>query len=294
MANPQLKLARSFLFVPGDRPERFAKALSSGADAVILDLEDAVGPSAKPAARQAILEYFAQHYSSALWVRINAVGTPAHADDLMFLRALSTALGAAKATASVALQIMLPKVESRAQAEQMVASLAHAPGVKIIAQIESALGLDQARDFAQSPSITRLAFGSIDYSLDLGLAADDDDALLHARSHLIWVSRLTELPAPIDTVTVDLKDPAVIQHDARLAKRLGFGGKLCIHPSQVGAVNEAFSPSAKEITWARQVIDASAAAGDGAVNLGGQMIDRPVLLRAQRILDLAGSVAQAD
>jgi citrate lyase subunit beta / citryl-CoA lyase len=108
-----------------------------------------------------------------------------------------------------------------------------------------------------------------------------------------WVSRLTGLPAPIDTVTVNLKDPAVIEHDARLAKRLGFGGKLCIHPSQVNAVNEAFSPSANEIAWAKQVIDASTAAGDGAVNLGGQMIDRPVLLRAQRILDLAGSAIQA-
>jgi citrate lyase subunit beta / citryl-CoA lyase len=294
MTDPQTKLARSFLFVPGDRPERFAKALASGADAVILDLEDAVGPSAKPAARQAILEYLAQNNAQALWVRINAIGTATHSEDLAFLRLLSKALVNGATAGSRIMQIMLPKVESRELTEQMVESLAHPSGVKIIAQIESALGLDQARDFAHSPYITRLAFGSIDYSLDLGLAADDDNALLHARSHLIWISRLAGLPAPIDTVTVDLKDPAVIQHDARLAKRLGFGGKLCIHPSQVSAVNEAFTPSAKEIAWARQVINASAAAGDGAVNLGGQMIDRPVLLRAQRILDLAGLTTQGE
>jgi citrate lyase subunit beta / citryl-CoA lyase len=285
MPTAKTKLARSFLFVPGDRPERFSKALGSGADAVILDLEDAVGPAAKPIARQAILEYIVAEPSSALWIRINAIGTLAHSEDFAFIKELSTTLH--RTGSSLSIQIMLPKVESRTLTEQMVASLAHPAGINIIAQIESALGLDQARDVAQSPCISRLAFGSIDYSLDLGLAADDDNALLHARSHLVWVSRLAGLAAPIDTVTVNLKDPAVIQHDAGLAKRLGFSGKLCIHPSQVAPVNEAFSPSLKEIAWARQVIEASAAAGDGAVSMGGQMIDRPVLLRAQRILDLA-------
>ncbi len=287
------KLARSFLFVPGDRPERFVKAIGSGADAVILDLEDAVGASAKPAARQAVLDYVSQNYSTGLWIRINAVGTAAHADDLALLKELSKRLSpyateaSAKSTAQTSIQIMLPKVESRALTDKMVDDVSHPEGVKIIAQIESALGLDQARDFAQSPHITRLAFGSIDYSLDLGLSAEDDNALMHARSHIVWVSRLTGLPAPIDTVTVDLKNSALIEHDAKLAKHMGFGGKLCIHPSQVAPVNQAFSPSAKEIAWAEQVIEASAAAGDGAVNMGGQMIDRPVLLRAQRILDLA-------
>ncbi len=285
MSPTQAKLARSFLFVPGDRPERFSKASASGTDAIILDLEDAVGSAAKPAARAAILEYLSQNYSTAHWIRINAIGTAAHDDDVLFLKELSKALGDKYPTATM--QIMLPKVESRTLTEAMVASLKHAAGINLIAQIESALGLDQVRDFAQSPCISRIAFGSIDYSLDLGLAADDDNALLHARSHLIWVSRLAALPSPIDTVTVDLKDPAVIQHDARLAKRLGFGGKLCIHPSQVAPVNEAFSPSAKELAWARQVIVASAAAGDGAVSMGGQMIDRPVLLKAQRILGQA-------
>jgi citrate lyase beta subunit len=183
MTDPQTKLARSFLFVPGDRPERFAKAQASGADAVILDLEDAVGPSAKPAARQAILQYLTQHNGRALWVRINAIGTATHAEDLAFLKLLSKALVGGATADSTLLQIMLPKVESRELTEQMLNSLAHAPGVNIIAQIESALGLDQARDFAQSPSITRLAFGSIDYSLDLGLAADDNDALLGIKAH---------------------------------------------------------------------------------------------------------------
>jgi len=275
-------LARSLLFVPGDRPERFDKAAASGADAIILDLEDAVGSAAKPQARQAILEWLPAHHGAGVWVRINAVGTPAHDDDVSFLKALSTALGKAGITAAI--RVMLPKVESRVSVDGLSRAVAHGPGLEIIAQIESAVGVDQARDFALSDSVTRLAFGSIDYSLDLGLAPDEDMALLHARSHLVWVSRLTGLPAPIDTVTVNLKDPAVIEHDARLAKRLGFGGKLCIHPSQVSAVNTAFSPSEKEIAWAREVIKVSNAAGDGAVKLGDQMIDKPVLLRAQRIL----------
>jgi citrate lyase beta subunit len=112
MTDPQTKLARSFLFVPGDRPERFAKAQASGADAVILDLEDAVGPSAKPAARQAILEYLAQNNAQALWVRINAIGTASHSEDVAFLR-LSKALRNGRAASSRILQLMLPKVESR-------------------------------------------------------------------------------------------------------------------------------------------------------------------------------------
>ena len=276
------KLARSLLFVPGDRPERFGKALDSGADAIILDLEDAVGPSAKPAARQAILDWLPAHHRASVWIRINAVGTAAHEDDAAFLISLSGRLrGAGLKTP---LNVMLPKVESRQSAEALVARVGHGDGFNIIAQIESALGLDQARDFAQAPCITRLAFGSIDYGLDLALSHEDDTALLHARSHIVWVSRLTGLPAPIDTVTANLKDPAVIAHDAGLAKRLGFGGKLCIHPSQVPEVNKAFSPSEKEIAWAHEVIRISNAAGDGAVSFGGQMIDKPVLLRAQRII----------
>ncbi len=278
------KLARSFLFVPGDRPERFSKALDSGADAIILDLEDAVGPSAKPTAREAILDWLPARHRDSVWIRINAVGTSVHSDDISFLKALSARLQ--KAGIAAPLRIMLPKVESRGLSEGMVAAVAHPAGIEIIAQIESALGLEQSRDFALAPSISRLAFGSIDYSLDLGLAPDEDAALLHARSHLVWVSRLCGLPAPIDTVTVNLKDPAVIAQDARLAKRLGFGGKLCIHPSQVSEVNNAFSPSEKEIAWAREVIRLSQEAGDGAISFGGQMIDKPVLLRAQRIIDL--------
>ena len=276
------RLARSLLFVPGDRPERFDKAAASGADAVILDLEDAVGTSAKGSARQAILDWLPGHHGNGVWVRINAVGSAAHDDDVAFLKRLSAAL--AGAGIADAVRIMLPKVESRASVDALAGSVGHGQGLEIIAQIESALGLDQARDFAQSASITRLAFGSIDYSLDLGLAPDEDLALLHARSHLVWVSRLAELPAPIDTVTVNLKDASVIEHDARLARRLGFGGKLCIHPSQVTAVNAAFSPSEKDIAWAHEVVRVSHAAGDGAVKLGDQMIDKPVLLRAQRIL----------
>ena len=275
MNPPKQKLARSLLFVPGDRPERFAKALASGADGIILDLEDAVGPSAKPMARQAVALYLQTQNSASVWVRINAVDSAHHQEDMALLKALGRV---------ASLQIMLPKAETRNGVEGFTGALASQASLNIIPQIESALGLDNVKDFATCKGIQRLSFGSIDYSLDLGLAHDEDAALLHARSHLVWVSRLAGLASPIDTVTLNIQDPSLTQSDAQYAKRLGFGAKLCIHPSQVAPVNEAFSPSAKEIAWAEQVIAASNAAGDGAVKLGDQMIDKPVLLRAQGIL----------
>jgi citrate lyase subunit beta / citryl-CoA lyase len=279
------KIARSFLFVPGDRPERFAKAQASGADAIILDLEDAVGGSKKAEARLAILAWLPAHFADNLWIRINASSSLDHVDDVHFLRQLSGALEQTQVSPCGALRVMLPKVESLSSVDTLEQQVEHRTGLQLIAQIESALGLDQMRNFGESKSVHRLAFGSIDYGLDLGLSFEDDQALLHARSQIVWTTRLLGLPAAIDTVTANLKDPTIIEHDAQQAKRLGFGGKLCIHPSQVSAVNAAFYPSEKEIAWAQQVIEASAAAGDGAVSLGGQMIDRPVLLRAQGILE---------
>jgi citrate lyase subunit beta / citryl-CoA lyase len=285
MSVPLQKIARSFLFVPGDRPERFAKAQASGADAIILDLEDAVGGNNKAQARLAILNWLPAHLADSVWIRINASTSADHADDVHFLQQLSGCLGQAPVNSGSALRVMLPKVESLAGVETLERQVNHRFGIQLIAQIESALGLDQMRNFGVSKSIHRLAFGSIDYGLDLGLSHEDDQALLHARSQIVWATRMLGLPAAIDTVTANLKDPAIIEHDAAQARRLGFGGKLCIHPAQVSAVNAAFYPSDKEIAWAQQVIEASAAAGDGAVSLGGQMIDRPVLLRAQGILE---------
>ena len=154
---------------------------------------------------------------------------------------------------------------------------------RVVALIESAVGLDQARTLAQSPAVVRLAFGSLDYALDIG-AEHTDNSLLSARSDLVLASRLAGLMAPIDGVTQDVRDPAAAADDARRSRRLGFGGKLCIHPAQVDPVEEAFAPTADELHWAGRVAEVMRRAAGGVVLLDGQMIDKPVLERAERIL----------
>lgn len=250
------------LFVPATRSERFAKAAASGADAVILDLEDAVAPAAKDAARGNLVGAW---LGCAVIVRINAAQTPWHGADLRALRGLGLAA------------VMLPK----AQALEDLAPIAQVlgPGVPVIALIETAVGLAAARTLAQHPMVTQLAFGSVDYCADLG-CAHGREALLAARSELVLASRLAGLVPPLDGVTTDLADPALAGADARHARALGMGGKMCIHPAQIAPVRAAFLPSAAEADWARRVL----AAGEGAVAVDGEMVDAPVRRRAAAIL----------
>jgi citrate lyase subunit beta/citryl-CoA lyase len=131
--------------------------------------------------------------------------------------------------------------------------------------------------------VQRLVFGSIDFQLDLGITGEREE-LLYFRSGLVLASTLARLQAPVDGVTVDIENIERVKDDTLYAKRLGFGGKLCIHPKQIAAVNQCFSPSADEIVWAKRVVDAAGAADGGAVQVDGKMIDRPVLIRAQAIL----------
>jgi len=254
---------RSLLFVPGDRPARFAKAAASGADAMIIDFEDAVAPENKAVAR-AGLRAAALPAGFEVCVRVNAVGTTWHLDDLK-------ALAGVKISA-----IMLPKAETQADIDAVAA----ATGVPVIALIETAIGLAAVRQIARHPAIMRLAFGSIDFCADLG-AAHTRDALLAARSELVLASRLANLPPPIDGVTTSITDAALIQNDASYALGLGFGGKLCIHPSQIAAVRAGFAPTDAEMAWAEKIL---AAAEGGAVSVDGAMVDAPVRLRARQIL----------
>lgn len=240
------------LFVPANRPERFAKAAVSGADAVILDLEDAVAAEAKDAARDALDIGFTD---LPVLVRINAFGTPWHEADLAAVRALKPAA------------VILPKAE--------VAGLDL--GLPVIALIETARGMAEARQIA--PRVARLAFGSIDYCAELG-CAHLREVLLPARSELVLASRLAGIAAPIDGVTTALDDMAVTAGDAAHARDLGMTGKLCIHPRQIGAVLGAFRPSAAELDWARRVL----ASGDGAAQVDGAMVDEPVRIRARSLL----------
>lgn len=268
---------RSYLFVPADRAERFAKAFASGADAVICDLEDAVAPAAKPAARQALADWLAssgQALPRPLVVRINGADSPWLDDDLAVCRAPAVQA------------VMLPKAE---RADD-IARVAATTGKRVIALVETAAGMDELRTVARAPGVERIAFGSIDFRLDLGIASDGD-ALLAFRSMLVLASRVAGLAPPIDGVSTAIGDAAAVSADAQRARSLGFGAKLCIHPTQVQPVNAAFSPSADELAWARRVVGAMRDAGGGAVAVDGKMVDRPVLLRAEALLRQAGPLS---
>lgn len=259
----RLDHAASWLFVPGARPDRFAKAADAGAHEVILDLEDGVAAPDKPAARSAVAGWLAG--GGTAWVRVNAAGTVWHEADLAALTACPGLRG-----------VMVPKAEETAALSRIAERLP--PGTAIVALVETARGIQQAPAIAACPAVCRLAFGSVDYALDID-ADETDEALLFARSALVVASRAAGLPAPVDGVSVETTDTGIVSKAAARARSLGFGGKLCIHPAQVDPVNTAFSPSQASIVWARRVLSA-----EGLSTLDGKMIDTPVLERARRIL----------
>jgi len=264
-SNASTPLPRSYLFVPGHRPERFDKALASGADAVILDLEDAVPVAAKEDAREAVVSWLGARTSTAspqIVVRINAVGTSQHEADVDACRHGVHA-------------VVLPKSEQVDDLARLARTL---PGVALLPLIETAVGFAAA--------VQRLVFGSIDFQHDLGIDGEGEE-LLFFRSQLVLYSRLASLAAPVDGVSTVLDDAALIHAEALRARRLGFGAKLCIHPKQITPVHAAFAPTAAQLDWARRVIAAADAAGGAAVALDGAMVDRPVVLRAQALLDQA-------
>ena len=276
-ATTPLAAARSFLFVPANRPERYAKALACGADAVIIDLEDAVAPADKLLARQALLAA-APAIDAAqrgrLLVRINAAGTPWHADDLAALSGLA-ALGIAG--------VMVSKAESPATLAGVAA--AAGPACALLPLIESVAGFDALDALAASAQVLRLAFGHLDFQADAGLACGlDESELMPVRLALVLATRRAGLAAPLDGISPGTQDMAQLTLDAARSRRGGFGGKLCIHPAQASVVNSAFTPSAQEIDWARRVQTAFAAAGGGVFSLDGRMVDAPVLRLAQRTL----------
>ncbi len=262
-------LPQTYLFVPGNRPERFAKALASGADRIILDLEDAVAPADKAAARAAIAEWMAcaGQAQGTVLIRINDAATPWHADDLALARSVQ------------ALCVMLPKCEAAGQMSEVLARLAGS--ATVLPLIETARGMLALPDIASAPGVARLAFGALDYMADLDIPADSL-ALDVAASQIAVASRAAGLASPLAGVTPAL-DAAQVTDDMRHARSLGFGAKMCIHPAQVAAVRAALAPSAEELAWAHRVLQACQASGAGAFQLDGKMVDRPVVLKAQRI-----------
>ncbi|WP_411880861.1 HpcH/HpaI aldolase/citrate lyase family protein [Polaromonas sp. YR568] len=264
----------SYLFVPGHRPERFAKALASGADRVIIDLEDAVSPSDKAAAREAIAAWMpsaSAEIRGQLLIRINDASTGWYADDLQLLRQVGAAC------------VMLPKCESVRQIADALGQLG--AGATALPLVETARGLLAVSDLATAPGVARLAFGSLDYMADLDIPADSP-ALQYAAVQLVVASRAAGLPSPVAGVTPDI-DANHVAADMAQARRLGFGAKMCIHPAQVCAVHRALRPGDEEQAWAQRILDASRAAGGGAVLLDGKMVDRPVVLKAGRIVAMA-------
>jgi citrate lyase subunit beta/citryl-CoA lyase len=269
-------VACSFLFVPANRPERFGKALASGAHCLILDLEDAVAPDQKDAARAQLadgLASFARAELARTLVRINAGATPWHGDDLRLLAQLTPrGLGG----------VMLPKAD--------MATLRHtasriSSGTPLVPLVESLAGLDAADELARVPHVARLALGYLDLQLDLGMRGGPHEAALApARFALVAASRRARLPAPVDGATVATGDAMSLQADVRRARAFGFGAKLCIHPNQVDAVNSAFAPSAAELDWAQRVIAGAHAHGGQAFSLDGRMVDLPVIRLAEQTL----------
>jgi citrate lyase subunit beta/citryl-CoA lyase len=277
-----LALARTFLFVPADRPERHARALASGAGAVIVDLEDAVAPERKAAAREQLAASHAALSAaerSRLLVRINPCGTAWHDEDRALVAQLSR-----QGLAGV----VLPKAE-RAEELAALAAAAGPQGV-LVPLIESAAGFAALDALAGAPGVLRLAFGHLDFQADLGLACEADEAeLVPVRMALVLASRRAGLAPPIDGVSPDWRDRERLELDCARARRGGFGAKLCIHPEQVGLVHAALGPTAEQLAWARRVNEAMQSAGGGVISLDGRMVDAPVLRLAQRLLAQQGA-----
>ncbi|TPQ23501.1 HpcH/HpaI aldolase/citrate lyase family protein [Streptomyces sporangiiformans] len=262
----RIATARSLLFVPGDRPDRFDKAVSFGADLVIVDLEDAVAAEDKDRARDHAAAWLALGNRAIL--RINPPGTPwAEAD-----------LGTA---ADHGCPVMVPKAEDPAVLADLAARTAGR--CDLIPLVETALGVERAHDVCATPGTTRAAFGNVDLAAQLGVAHDDHAALAYARARLVVASAAAGISPPVDGVTTAVRDVVVLTADIAHARRLGFTGKLCVHPSQLPAVASGFAPSAEELRWARARLDA----GGSVTTVDGEMVDKPVLDRARRILALA-------
>lgn len=265
---------RSALFVPATRPDRFPKALASGADVVIVDLEDAVASELKAEARASLDDFLETHRDARVLVRINAPGHEYQAADLDMCARQPGVVG-----------VVLPKTETASQV-----AVAAACGKPVWAVIESVRGLAALGEIAAVKGVERLSYGVLDLSLDLGLAygtAAAERMLDQVRFALVLQSRLANLAPPLESIFPDIKDTDGLAKAVANARDTGFDGLLCIHPSQVAVVHEVLRPAEDELSWAERVL-AAAASGEGVFVVDGQMVDAPVVGRARRLLQRAG------
>ena len=267
-AVPNLPL--TYLFVPGNRADRFDKAVASQAGAVIVDLEDAVAPEDKAAARASFASWYGTCGAAAdrILVRINDDSTPWHDADI----ALVAETGVRGA--------ILPKAESPRQIDR-VASALGASGF-VIPLVETARGVADVDMLAGAARVQRIAFGTLDYALDLDLTGDER-GFIYPACRIAVASRAAAIAPPIAGVTSEINDEAKLLADLDFARACGFGAKLCIHPKQVDSIHAAMRPSESEIAWAKEVA-AVAESSPGTVQVAGKMVDKPVIAKALRIL----------
>ncbi|WP_085522754.1 HpcH/HpaI aldolase/citrate lyase family protein [Tuberibacillus sp. Marseille-P3662] len=277
-------LSRSLLFVPADQETMISKVNQLEADIILLDLEDAVAIETKPAARD-LLKKHIQYWHRPVFIRINSIETTDFLDDMTFIKSLGN---------SNALQgFMLPKASSKEDIEKLAQHLEDAEQYNqldktylILPLIESAAGVKKAHEIAvASERITRLAFGGVDFTHDIGAQdTPQEHELLYARSEIVISSRVANIKKPIDTVYTHLKDSEGFRQSSSYAKSLGFGGKLLIHPAQIEPANDVFSPTDDEISFAKELVK-HAEAQAGTFQLNGKMIDRPVIEKAYQVLE---------
>ena len=277
--NQPLRARRVLLFVPAVRPDRFTKALATGADVVCIDLEDGVGFGAKDEARREAMELLVDRKptSAEVMLRINDPNTELGQVDLKALRVADARPDA----------LILPKVSAAGDVRQVEAALSGVfSDLPLVVMIESARGLASAEAIAAAtPNVVAVFFGAIDFSADVGCAVDWD-ALLYARSRVVLAAALAGV-ATFDSPFMDVPALDVLADECRRARRLGFAGKAAIHPSQVGPIQDAFSPGDEEVSWARKIVAAYEENEGGVLLVDGQLIERPVISAAQRTLALA-------
>jgi citrate lyase subunit beta/citryl-CoA lyase len=255
-----LQTLRTLLFVPGDRPERFEKALQAGADAIALDLEDAVLPEGKAGARQAIAGW-AGPMSSRVILRINGADSPWFEDDLALARERGLT------------EIMLPKASDPGAIQAITARLGPTSGVYPL--VETVQGVARMRELAAADGVRRLIFGTVDFSRDSGI--QNEEGWLPIRVEMVLASRLAGRASPIDGTLLGWNDPQALRAQAARSRSLGFGGRLCIHPAQIAPIREGMQPSADELAWAERVINAVEVAHHGAIVVDGKLVDKPVV-----------------
>jgi citrate lyase subunit beta/citryl-CoA lyase len=286
---------RTYLFCPGNHPRKVEKVFGSGTDVVIIDLEDAVAISEKPATRAVAVEALKLPRSCRGYVRVNAYDTEFCYGDICEI--VGPWLDG----------IVLPKLESvddLRSVDWLVGNLEREHemeigSIDIMPIIETAKGQDAARDIARAGTrIKRLSFGAGDYTKDLGMEWSlAETELASMRAEMVVASRVGELEPPIDTVFIHIREHEAFLESCNLVRDLGFQGKLCIHPDQVSTANGAFTPTEEQLVFAHKVIDAFAeaeAAGSASIQIDGYFVDYPIVDKAQRIVDVAEAIARAE